>query len=51
MYRSWVIEILTFFAMSTSAFAEPAPQDRVYTAVQNSNTVSVINPATNTLVG
>jgi YVTN family beta-propeller protein len=33
------------------AWAAPAAQDRVYTADQNSNTVSVINPATNTLLG
>jgi YVTN family beta-propeller protein len=31
--------------------AAPGAQDRVYTADQNSNTVSVINPATNTLLG
>jgi len=40
--------IINFYTM---AFAEPKPQDRVYTADQNSNTVSVINPATNTLLG
>ena len=33
------------------AFADPKPQDRVYTADQNTNTVSVINPATNKLLG
>jgi len=33
------------------ALAAPAASDRVYTADQNSNTVSVINPATNTLLG
>jgi YVTN family beta-propeller protein len=33
------------------AYALPGPQDRVYTADQNSNTVSVINPASNTLLG
>ena len=33
------------------AFALPQPQDRVYTADQNSNTVSVINPASNALLG
>ena len=33
------------------AFALPGAQDRVYTADQNSNTVSVINPATNALLG
>ncbi|MGH8787465.1 MAG: YncE family protein [Cupriavidus necator] len=33
------------------AIAAPQPQDRVYTADQNSNTVSVINPVSNTLLG
>ncbi|RJF96262.1 hypothetical protein [Noviherbaspirillum saxi] len=33
------------------AWAAPGAADRVYTADQNSNTVSVINPATNTLLG
>jgi len=51
MYPSWVLAVLTLLAVCTPVFAEPAPQDRVYTADQNSNTVSVINPATNTLVG
>src|SRR5437868_4403197 len=36
---------------SFSAGAAPGSQDRVYTADQNSNTVSVINPATNALLG
>jgi len=33
------------------ACAAPSPQDRVYTADQNSNTVSVIDPAANKLLG
>ncbi|WP_038493210.1 YVTN family beta-propeller repeat protein [Janthinobacterium agaricidamnosum] len=33
------------------AWAAPSAQDRVYTADQNSNTVSVFNPADNTLLG
>lgn len=37
--------------LATGAQAAPAPQDRVYTADQNSNTVSVIDPAANTLLG
>jgi YVTN family beta-propeller protein len=37
--------------LAASACAAPGAQDRVYTADQNSNTVSVINPATNTLLG
>jgi YVTN family beta-propeller protein len=36
---------------TASAFAAPGAQDRVYTADQNTNTVSVINPVTNTLLG
>lgn len=36
---------------ATSAMALPTAHDRVYTADQNSNTVSVFNPADNTLVG
>lgn len=35
----------------SAASALPSSRDRVYTADQNSNTVSVINPATNTLIG
>jgi len=42
MYTSWVLTVLTLFAVCAPVFAEPAPQDRVYTADQNSNTVSVI---------
>jgi len=34
-----------------SAWALPSTHDRVYTADQNSNTISVFNPASNTLVG
>lgn len=36
---------------SSVALAAPSPTDRVYTADQNSNTVSVIDPATHTLLG
>lgn len=39
------------FLAASLAWAVPGPQDRVYTADQNSNTVSVINPATNALLG
>ncbi|MBU0783755.1 MAG: hypothetical protein KJ798_00215 [Gammaproteobacteria bacterium] len=38
-------------ALAHSAHAAPDGRDRVYTADQNSNTVSVINPVTNTLLG
>lgn len=36
---------------STAGFALPGERDRVYTADQNSNTVSVIDPASNALLG
>jgi YVTN family beta-propeller protein len=36
---------------STTVLALPSERDRVYTADQNSNTVSVIDPASNTLLG
>src|SRR5437764_12863233 len=35
----------------SAAFADSGPADRVYTADQNTNTVSVINPVNNTLLG
>lgn len=40
-----------FSALSGSALALPDAGDRVYTADQNTNTVSVIDPSTNTLLG
>lgn len=42
---------LALAAAVVPAIAAPTSQDRVYTADQNSNTVSVINPATNTTLG
>ncbi|BBB67765.1 hypothetical protein UNDYM_3512 [Undibacterium sp. YM2] len=46
---------LALIAASTliahTAWALPSARDRVYTADQNSNTISVFNPASNTLVG
>ena len=49
------ISLLSTFAagafIANLAWAAPSAQDRVYTADQNSNTVSVINPVTNTLLG
>src|SRR3954453_22177876 len=36
---------------SSAALALPSARDRVYTADQNSNTVSVIDPVSNTLLG
>ncbi|MFL6715984.1 MAG: hypothetical protein ACJ8G3_06430 [Burkholderiaceae bacterium] len=37
--------------LMNAAVAAPGDRDRVYTADQNSNTVSVIHPVTNTLLG
>ena len=45
------LTIAISIAFAGLAHAAPSSQDRVYTADQNSNTVSVINPATNTLLG
>lgn len=38
-------------SVTTAAFAEPGQGDRIYTADQSSNTVTVINPATNEVLG
>jgi len=56
-----IIRWLSFFFVVPCAFAQQAPwgradipvsaHDRVYAADQTSNTVSVINPSTNTLLG
>lgn len=43
--------IVSGILIANAAAAAPGPQDRVYTADQNSNTVSVINPASNALLG
>lgn len=43
------IKVLCVALACANAYA--APGDRVYTADQNSNTISVINPDTNTLLG
>jgi len=51
MFKTSALVTALALAASFPAFADPKPQDRVYTADQNSNTVSVINPATNTLLG
>ena len=51
MIRSSRVLITLACAAAFSAIAAPAAQDRVYTADQNSNTVSVINPVTNQLLG
>jgi YVTN family beta-propeller protein len=37
--------------LCAQAFAAPSPLDRVYTADQNTNTISVFNPASNTFLG
>ncbi len=49
--RSALYAIAATALYVNTAWALPSSHDRVYTADQNSNTVSVINPATNTLVG
>ena len=49
MRRLAILSLLLF--SSPAAFALPGSRDRVYTADQNSNTVSVIDPASNTLLG
>jgi YVTN family beta-propeller protein len=46
-----MVTILSGAMLMNAARAAPGAQDRVYTADQNSNTVSVVNPATNTLLG
>jgi YVTN family beta-propeller protein len=56
-----IITVLSVFCMASSAFAQQAPwgrsdtpissRDRVYTGDQTSNTVSVIDPSTNRLLG
>jgi YVTN family beta-propeller protein len=43
--------LCTLLLASTAAAALPTERDRVYTADQNSNTVSVIDPTSNTLLG
>src|SRR4051794_30378047 len=49
MRRLAILSVLLF--CSPAAVALPGSRDRVYTADQNSNTVSAINPASNTLLG
>lgn len=49
--RHFVFSLTLSSLLTASAFAAPGAQDRVYTADQNTNTVSVINPATNRLLG
>jgi len=52
MRRTLVLPILAANLLAIgSAWALPSAQDRVYTADQNSNTISVFNPASNTLLG
>lgn len=43
--------ILVAAGLASAALAEPAPGDRVYTADQSSNTVSVIDPVANEVLG
>lgn len=49
--RQFMSSLAVGSLLAASAFAAPGAQDRVYTADQNTNTVSVINPAANTLLG
>ena len=49
MNRLIVLPLLVL--SSSTVLALPSERDRVYTADQNSNTVSVIDPASNTLLG
>jgi YVTN family beta-propeller protein len=51
MKKTTLFAITATTLFVNAAWALPSAQDRVYTADQNSNTVSVINPATNTLLG
>jgi YVTN family beta-propeller protein len=46
-----MISAVSVVLLAAGVQAAPAPQDRVYTADQNSNTVSVIDPSTNALLG
>lgn len=50
-FLSSAIAVAVASAISTSAYALPSAQDRVYTADQNTNTVSVIDPSSDTLLG
>ncbi|MFZ6649284.1 YncE family protein [Undibacterium sp. TJN25] len=51
MKKTAICAISAIALFVNAAWALPPAQDRVYTADQNTNTVSVFNPATNTLVG
>jgi len=51
MQKTSIASAVAFALISHAAWALPSDRDRVYTADQNSNTVSVFNPASNTLVG
>jgi YVTN family beta-propeller protein len=51
MKQSHAFSALILLLLMHQTFAAPGAEDRVYTADQNSNTVSVINPATDTLLG
>jgi len=46
-----VFAIALVLTLGAPAWAAPGPGDRVYTADQNSNTVSVIDPSANRLLG
>jgi YVTN family beta-propeller protein len=46
-----LVVLCSLLVTSTAAVALPSGRDRVYTADQNSNTVSVVDPTSNTLLG
>jgi YVTN family beta-propeller protein len=57
MKTTAIVRTVTTFAafgaalLASDSYAAPSPLDRVYTADQNTNTISVFNPASNTLLG
>lgn len=50
-YLPLAVSAIPMLLASVAALAAPGAADRVYTADQNTNTVSVIDPSTNTLLG
>ena len=51
LYLPLALSATATLLTSAATLAAPGPADRVYTADQNTNTVSVIDPSTNTLLG
>jgi YVTN family beta-propeller protein len=50
-YRTYRLAVLPLALSASLAMAAPSKGDRVYTADQNTNTVSVIDPVSNSLLG